>query len=83
MYNMFYSKVTMDQVMELLSFLSKNQYSVAWSLIDDFTINHHEVSVKNTPSFNHIVIDGMVEPIGGCIINGMQPLDYVRSLLEK
>lgn len=83
MYNLFYSEVTLNQVMDLLKFLSENQYNVAWSLIDDFSINGHKVSIKNTPSFNHIVIDNAVTPIGGCIINGMQPLDYVRSILEK
>lgn len=83
MYNLFYSEVTLNQVMDLLKFLSENKYNVAWSLIDDFTINNHVVSIKNSPAFNHIVIDNTVTPIGGCIINNMKPLDYVRTILEK
>lgn len=81
MYNL--NEINLTSVMDMLTFLSKNTYSVAWDLIDDFSINGHEVSIKSSDRFNYIIIDHCYEPLNGCKINGMEPLDYVKSILEK
>lgn len=72
-----------DQVMDILKILAQNKYSPLWHLIDDFTFNNHYISIKDSNQFNHIIIDGCMQAVAGCTVNGLEPLDYIKDLLTK
>lgn len=78
----------LDRVMDMFKILADNEYSLLWDLVEDFTINGHEVSIKESHQFKQVIIDGRYESIGGIgavISNGVTytPLEYVRHILEK
>lgn len=82
------SKNSIDHVMDMLKILADNEYSLLWSLVEDFTVNGHTVSVKRSTQWRHIIIDNRyyyltdktsITTHGKTFKN---PMDYVRFILE-
>lgn len=81
---------SLDCVKDMFSMLADNEYSLAWELIEDFEINGHIVSIKDSTQFKSVIIDGRYVRIGGNTtiqVNGTgkiyEPLEYAMMLLEK
>ena len=75
--------VSIEDTIKIFNYLADNQYSPIWNLIEDFTCNGHEISVKSSNLLSHIVIDHRYESIANYIIvNNMPSIDYVKALLE-
>lgn len=77
-----------DYAMDMLKVLAENEYSLLWDLVDDFEINGHVVSIKDSKRLNHIIIDNAYHSIGGLgyVMVGdaiYDPLDYVEMILSK
>lgn len=77
---------TVDWAMGIFKILNDNPYSPIWTVIEDFSINGHIISVKNSHQLRQVIVDGKYEYIGGSIIinrNGVDyaPLEYLKKLL--
>ena len=49
----------LSRVRDMFEILAENEYSLLWELVEDFTCNGHEVSVKSSCQFKHVIIDGI------------------------
>lgn len=79
---------SVDRAMEVIKKLAENQYSALWDLVEDFEINGHVVSIKNSTQFGHIIVDHAYMRItDGCTLYAdgktyEHPIDYVRDRLS-
>lgn len=74
-------------VRDLFGILADNEYSLIWSLTEDFTFNGHVISVKSSCQFKHVVIDGRyvsINPNHTIQANGVNytGLEYAMHILE-
>ena len=79
---------SIDRVLDMFRTLAENEYSLLWGMIEDFTCNGHEISVKDSHQFNHVIIDNAYYRIGGNVTIGVgdktyTPLEYIRIVLER
>lgn len=81
---------SLEMVRDMFEVLADNEYSLLWDLVDDFMINGHNVSIKDSTKFKRVIIDGVYYPIGGTTqiqdSDGKlykNPLDFTMSKLEK
>lgn len=79
---------TISMVRDMFKILAENEYSLLWDLVENFTCNGHEVSVKESTQFKHVVIDGRyvtINPNHTVQANGVNytGLEYAMHVLEE
>lgn len=79
---------TIDYVIDLFKILEREPYSAIWDLCEDFTINGHTVSVKNSTQYKSVIIDNIYQSIANghtvCYKGkNYEAIDYVKMLLER
>lgn len=79
---------TIDSVLDVLTILAENPYSMIWETVDDIEFNGHIISAKRSNQLNHVIIDHVYKAIGGpgeYVVNNKsyKPLEYVKMILLK
>ena len=91
-----FKSMGIEQAIEVMEVLAKDDYSPIWWVIGDFTVNGHKISVGDSTLWHHVIVDdGYFNIKGNYGIDDYQDekgvwhlktvsaMDYLRMKLEE